>query len=342
MSLWFALVLLCSVRASWADGLVRVLLVGPAGDETVAHLDKELRLLGLEVEALESSAQTELGVLAQAANAQAVAHVESWPPEVTLWVSSPTGPPDVLKVTDTIVGAQQPGILALRAVEILRARLLHGGEAPEAPSDASAPPEGPAVVEPLPRLPPPPRPARPLPDTPDDATERRLAISLAPLVSFSPGGVPPMLRIRLAGGYRIAEHLGVEVGLVAPTAAASLVEPEGEVALRLLELGGGLTVPLTALKDDWHLAPSVGLSALATFFDATGGVGVDGASGARWSAAPSLGFAAGYRVTPLFALRADLVGSVLVPHPVVRVLGREVASYGLPAVSLSVGVEVSP
>ena len=65
-------------------------------------------------------------------------------------------------------------------------------------------------------------------------------------------------------------------------------------------------------------------------------------SGSRWAAAPYVSATAAYRLHPIVSLRLDLVTAIVRPQPVLRVAGEDAASFGLPAVLPSLGVEVRP
>ncbi len=94
----------------------------------------------------------------------------------------------------------------------------------------------------------------------------------------------------------------------------------------------------------WGIATKAGLGLAATVLWFAGEaepplVATDGSS---WVAAPYAVLAAGYRFGRYVGIRAELLGALLRPEPIVRIAGREVASFGQPVVFVSLGLEVLP
>jgi hypothetical protein len=338
-----------------------VLLASSAEDATVARVHDELRALGFEVQ-FEPTAgpPDDLASVARREGAAAAAYVERWPPEVVIWVD-PTraggdpGSGNLIHVGDSFSEATRTELLALRAVELLRGKLLplsqpskSGATAGSTEGDsrqtqtgsAEQPPAGPPGVG-----------VARKPANPDSVTSeaddgkhdsRHGTISVGPALLLSPGGVPAMPQIRVAGGYNLGWRIGFEGSLSIPTTEATVSADAGDVGLRSLALAGSLTVEITPEDMDFGLLGGLGMGATALFFDGEAGPPFAGARGTRWAAAPQAQLAAHYRFHPLLAVRVDVVASLLRPEPIVRIAGQEVASFGQPAVLMALGLEVLP
>ena len=122
--------LLASALVSLAQaGGPRVVLLGPSAEHpTVVRMRDELRLLGLEIEVVAPApADADLGAVARGRTASAVARVQDQPPEILLWValaSQGDAGTTELRVSDSLDGPVEPGLLALRAIELLRGKLI--------------------------------------------------------------------------------------------------------------------------------------------------------------------------------------------------------------------------
>ena len=129
---------------------LRVVLLGSREEPTVARVRQELMLLGLEVEVIPEAAGADLATIARERGAAAVARVESSPPEIVLWVDEEhsAGLPQESRVSESVKAGADPGLLALRAIELLRGRLLPVGAVlppSAAPSGSAAPSAAPSV-----------------------------------------------------------------------------------------------------------------------------------------------------------------------------------------------------
>lgn len=349
-----------------AEEPAKVVLLGTADDPVLERLRDELLLLELRVEVLSRDSGGDLAAIGDDRGARAVARVATGAKEIVIWVAPAdrqATDPDTLRVGEPSSGSE-PALLALRAVELLRGRLVPVPSPPRPeppPNDPEpAPAPAPSVVSPSAAPIPPapaPVPAAPVPATPvasmsaptvsapdhpapPPARARPTTLALGPALTASPGGMPVMASIRLTGGYRFWQRLGAEGFLVAPTIVARLEEPEGVVELRVLSFGGALSVSLTDPVDDLRVSLSVGAAALSLIHGAESTSMAEGTRGTRWSTFPRAGVAVSYPIIPLLAIRADFEGGVVLPQPIVRVVGREVASFGLPLMIASLGVEV--
>ena len=318
----------------------RVILVGASwSDPLVARLRDELGVLGLDVEIVAgSAATTDLAALARSHGATAAARVAS-PSAIDLWVDPALEPGASAEVR--IEGPGDPALLALRAVEVLRGRLIPPGAASTPDAATSADAEAPRAISP------PVTTARPAASAaPEVASSAHaagpFALFLAPAVLLSPGGLPPMAHVRLGAEWSPVDRVGVELVTFVPLVPATISAAEGSVALRVLELGGGLHGTLTDPAAAFSLRVGLGLSALLLTFDGEAAPPFVADRGSRWIASPYASIGAAYRAYPRLALRTEMLVTVARPEPVLRIAGHEVASFGEPAVFFSLGIEVRP
>lgn len=318
----------------------RVILVGASwSDPMVARMRDELGVLGFEVDIIVGSATSaDLAALARSRGAAAAARVDAAASAIDLWVDPTSEPGTIAELR--IDGPGDPALLALRAVELLRGRLIHPAPVPTldaAPSaDAGAPRPAPPEAKPLPA-------AAPVPAVaPSPRAAGPFALFVAPAALLSPGGLPPTPHVHLGAEWYPVDRVGVEIVTFLPTVPATASAPEGSVALRILELGGGLHGTLTDPSADLSLGVGLGLSAMLLMFDGEAAAPFVAERGSRWIASPYASIRAAYRVYPRLAVRADIFTTIARPEPVIRIAGREVASFGQPAVFLSLGIEVRP
>ncbi|MEZ4301664.1 MAG: hypothetical protein R3B70_42410 [Polyangiaceae bacterium] len=353
-----ALVLACAALLAGgqlrADGL-RVLLIGPsASDPTVTRVRQELSLLGLEVDVIAPAPPDSLADLAHAHGAAAVARVDTSPPEILLWVDEAhsAGTPQGSRVSESMSGAADPALLALRAVELLRGRLLPVPDGPPLPtSTADNPSLPPTATSTLPSPPPTatatlaptatatlaPTSTAALPTSP-----RRFHVHAGPALAASPGGVPPMAAVRLGASFTIGGPVEVGALLMLPLSAGTVAAPEGEMDLRVFSIAATAAARFSPPVPHLSLLAGAGLGAAGFLFEGHALAPYEGTSADRWTALPFVEVGAAYRFTPLLALRADLLAAFAAPRPVLVIANREVADYGLPALLFSISLEVSP
>jgi hypothetical protein len=340
-------------------------------------------MLGIDVDVLvHAKATADLEAVARRLGAIAALRVEVSPPAILLWVDPAVMPPGVsaeTRVADPALD-RDPALLALRAVEVLRARLVKvplatlaapplpspdasaNDDASDAaePADAStsddaaldasaatAPPEPPATSSleaGVPAL------ALPTRSPADDAAppvvraERvhSIGLSMAPAALLSPGGVPPALEIRLGGEWDPIPRIGIEALAFIPATAGTASAPDGSVDLRMLAFGGGVRGLITDPGSPFVLTLDGGASAVLLSFAGKASPPLRGAPGPRGPGAPPPPPTAAYRVHQVLSLRVDLLAAVVLPEPALRVDGKMIASFGLPAVLPSLGIEVRP
>ncbi len=342
-----------------ADGATRILILASTlQDPTAIRMRDELGVLGFDVVIQKaSSTSTNLEDVAHAAGAAGAAYVERWPPEIILWV----GDGQELRVSESLTGRIEPELLALRAVELLRGRLLPVPSAHRPPvalphpepsavvpaisaSAAPSPPvvsAAPSASAPLVYSAKPVAPAKP-PIAPGLAHRgNQFFAFVGPALLASPGGLSASPHAALSGRYAFS-RLSAEVWAFLPLYPALAQNTDGEISLRTFFLGLGLDALVTSPDEPFSFSIGAGAGPMLLWFGGQAAAPRIATSGTRWAGLAFGRAGIGYRVHPRFRLRFDsLVGPVF-PEPVLRIVGREVASFGRPAVFLSLGVEVKP
>ena len=303
------------------DAGERVVVVGDADDEAIVRqLHAELTALGFEVLAPEPSAegdgQPEVDALGAVAALQVVDDATL---EIRI-VDRATG--EVVRHHVAIprpLTEEDGRIIALRAIELLRASLREPQEEPA----ASPPPPTPTPT------PAPTRPAVP-----------RLFIHLAPAVAGSPGGLGPSLHALLGLRWMPHRHVGVAIHALAPTVGTVARGPEGTARIHTALVLASAHVSFVSPSARWQPDAGIGVgpafarmrgSAAATYDDAT-----DVVTSAAFAARLGLAVA----VHPRVRLRLDGHVGALVPRTLVRFAGRTVAAWGQPFGIGTFGIEI--
>lgn len=343
IALAVALVMLASLSSAESP---RVLLIGPLGDPVVARMQQELQLLGLVVEVAPPSGKG-LSELAETRSAAAVARVEidsetgqnHASHAIVLWVDPKryatliSGATE-LRVTDTADASADPSLLALRAVELLRGRLVPVPEtsSPDAGGDANDASSTAAIVT---------APAPPDAGPPAPAASTTFNLFAGPAILLSPGGVSASIDALVGVGVRRA-RFDVEAFGWLPTSAGSTSANEGTVRVFWSAFGADAHVALTPADAPIEVVAGLGLGALLGSFrgEATSTTAAPNA-GSRWMALPSLTL--GARVPLRWgALRLDFKAGFARPAPVVRALDRDVATFGEPLFAILPALELRP
>jgi hypothetical protein len=327
--------------AALAEGVARVVLVGPSPDDAiVVRLRREIELLGMEVETVSlPEGMPDLAGLARAHHAAAVVAVERSPSAVVLWTAPARDPaaPREVRLDEGPSGAGQPRLLVLRAVEILRERLL----APPPPGRDDAGAAGSPPPAALPVAPPPlPTAAPEAPPAPTGA--RGPSVFLGPALLASPGGVGVTPHVWLGARWAPLDRLDLELVALLPTTATTVTASEGSMSLRAGALGAGVAARLTAPAARLFVTAGAGLGAMLVAFDGAARAPWTAASGLRAVLLPHARAAAGYWIAPWFALRADVLLGFALPEPALWIAGQRVATFAEPATLLAVGLEVRP
>ena len=301
----------------------------------VVRLRAELRALGFEViEARDGSEPGHRGLssAARARNAAAAMRVRSSQSGLEVWVRDRITGKTLLRevvVPPRERGLDRNAVVAVQAVELLRASLLEVTTTLPPRGEVPPPPEAEAAaIEVMTR-----------PAVEPVIIDSRWRLMVIGAAALSPGGLPPSPHVGAGLSWRPWRGLVLRADVMSPTVRARRRDPEGATDVSLGLAGVGL---------DWDLWP-------AGRFDLTLGVGV----AAAWlrldgEAAPGLRGQTDHLLVAYPYLRAQprlaLTGPVSLlldarlgfaaPRPVVVVAGRTAAHWGRPAAVLGLGLEV--
>ncbi|MEM1029911.1 MAG: hypothetical protein AAF928_20295 [Myxococcota bacterium] len=302
----------------------------PSGSALLPRLRAELRTLGYAVRGSSIGLPRDVAKAAREVDAAAVLIVRGGAEGIDVWAVDAEG----MRVGRRVEVRPQPtdppdgrdALLALRAVEVLRARLL---EVPSAPAPAPTPSSSSAA----PRASPPAEVAAPAAPPPV------VAIAVGPAVGLSPGGVGPVGHLHLAVAGRPHPRLALEAFATTPLFPTVVAGPEGQADVSVGHLGGSVAARATASGPvDLRLGAGVAVTWLrvegsaAPPFAAT-----DENTFVAW---PFVAVHAAYVPPPLGVFLDVRLGPVA-PEPVVRFAEREVVRWGRPAVVAAAGTEIA-
>jgi hypothetical protein len=303
-------------------------------DPLVARVLAELRSQGFEVVTVSAPAarvpDQQIQEMAFAAHAVAAVKISASESAVDLEVTdSATQQVFARRVTVE----EDRAVAALRAVEILRTRLIN--LLALAPRRRPHPTER-ALSEVNPK---PAEPVRPLPlrAAPQNPT---FAIAVEAGASQSPGGASVSWHGLLAFRFRSSTGLLLEALGVVPASNSEFKESDGSARLNFAMLGAG--VGWRPDIADWW-SPDAGLGVVGTLVRVRGMPlnGMTGHSDTSLAAAPYLRIGFGARLVNFLALRADLLAGWVEPRTVVFFADRQVGSWGRPVVLGTTGLEWS-
>jgi hypothetical protein len=299
----------------------RIVLVRTTGhDAATARVRAELESDGWQVVDLDARGEP-LETIASSRNAVAAIRVESDPPTVEVWVADPaTG----ATASDEILTGDRgsDAVLAVRAVEALRARLLKLGIA----APQSAKPAPPAIRPERLRSPPPPP---PLP------AHRPWWVSAGPSVITSRGKLGPAAGATLSLSAAVHDRALVGLRLWVPGTAARLTEPEGEVNAWLGFAALGVGIELIRPDAAWSSRASLGAGGLLFHYGGEADAPYHARSSTLFTGQAVAAWDLGYRLDPRLGIRLEPSVGVTFPRPVVRVVGRTATSWGRPWLGLS-------
>jgi hypothetical protein len=319
----------CGARSA-AESRGAVVVLHSGRGELAVRLAAELSAQGFRpttAETIQNAGVEEMRSIASARHAVAVMQIADTGDRVSVWRRDPAGHLTMLQ--EVVVPSKRGDaatLLAFKSVELLRASLLDlRDEEARPPAAAEKQPPRPVITRPEPGA----------PGTPRD----HLLVALQPAVTCGFGGLPPAAHVGAGVRARLWRRLGFALFGLIPTAPMKIDEPEGAARVLAGTLSPGLEVAL--MPPGRTPALSIGAGAGALFLGMKGAATAPNESRSVRVAAvlPHLAVALSVALSNIFRFRADLVAGWAAPRPVVRMLDRDVASFGRPLLSAMVGLE---
>jgi hypothetical protein len=332
---WLLRLLVMGYCLTWASdgtaaGKVHVVVLTQPGTPLGSRLRAELVHLGFAVDEQDDGDPLQLvRDLSREQREGAVLRIETAGPSIELWLSSPsTDGSSASEVVAIASRARAHDDIVVRAIEVLRARLLERGVAVAPDATAAAPPARPEAA------PPPPSPSSVLETQPSrDATGPRPAslwLGVGAGAVLNPGGPPlagavtlelaasplPFLRVALAGSLPVL------------VPSVSTVEGSTKVGESLL----GASLMLQRPPRAWPLEPYAGLGVAALWVHGEGSAPEPyvGHSVVLFGWVPFVRAGSRLLLSRRLALQLDVVAGWTVPTLKVTVVNRETATVGKP------------
>jgi hypothetical protein len=322
--------------ARWAAAAGPCVVVeGAPGDATVAQLAVELRASGFTVTTMVAepngppAARPRAGI--DAIVRVGLGAIEVW------WVERASGeaaPLDIIRVADT-----DPTVAALRAEEVVRARLLP----PDAlgPAESALPPAEAPSAMPTPAAAPTPA-SEPSSVAPSAAPGPALfGLDAGVLVLLSAGGVSPAADVLLMPRWTPAPQLELRAILAVPLTSPALTSIEGQATVGEWLVGGAVDWSLLAGESPWALTVGAGAGAARIQTTGTAQAPYVSSSGDVWAFSPFITAGAGRRLGSS-QVRVGLSGWVGTSLPAIgiRFGGRDVATWGEPWTGIALTLQL--
>lgn len=325
------LLVLCSGRSALAQ---KIAVVVASDDVTIARrVEAELSALGFEVELVEEQPSVEPHTLRQlAASRRAVASLRASPSKtgIELWIADPNTGATAFEEVVTVETGRNDELLALRAVEVLRARLLKLGVVTKPAPSLSEPHESTtawtdssAVSSPEPRTGPP-----------------LLWADLGVAYIHQPGALTNYESLRLGLVFSPLQRWSLAGFALIPLQQAQVSSDVGEASIR---------ANLFALAADGHWSQawfrsSLGAGVALALLDVEGRADYpfEGQRDRLLSGLPFVRTGIAAALAERLLLHAELLAGLSMPRTIIRLGQEENASWGRPLVagtlSLQLGV----
>ena len=307
-----ALVALLGVEASAEERRSAIVAGTPEVEAVVRRVAEELRALGHDVEV--SPRDSDLGKLrmrARTGDAATVVLVRENDVEITVATSDGPRTKHIARAE-----ADDPGTTALAVAELVRGELAHVDAAPRTASSA------------------------PIADTtiadrwvPSPAAPRSLTTRIGVGALVGTGDMPTQTMVALGAGWRISPKVAVEASALVGLPGANLPEGTSQpLWTTAISIGGGYAV---LSRERFEVTTGAGAAfAAVTYRD-------DNKRQARFSVVPFLNVDARIRLAGRLSLTLDTMGGAALPTVELKLKSGERATFGLPFVVMSVGLERS-
>jgi hypothetical protein len=300
------------------------------GDALTARLAAEIRTIGFDVQEVPPPAVPGIEALeALGRPLSAIAVVRVLPLRAggaEVWVvDRVTGKTVIRRVPGRLDAGRPDGLVALRAVELLRGSLLEI-RLPSAPRGEVAPPPAVEAVVAADLATPPP-------------TTPRLALAVYPGLAVSPGGLPALFGSQAQLALSSASGWGGELSAFVPHVPARVSGPEGQARVDLFMAGaGGRWATRPGRRMGAHFG--VGFTGLWLRMNGQSNAALyEGRQDVVAAVAPYARAAASVALTSWLRAGVQVMAGATVPWPAVSFADRRVASWGLPFGVAGVGLE---
>jgi hypothetical protein len=333
VSMMACCVALQSGALAGASAKTVVVVTAPGVQPLARRLGQEIESLGLAVKWISPEGATPPSLEHEAVAAGAVASVRIAPTgsgdvELTIFDGA-TGKTASWKVAAATGYDPASGeITATRTIELLRASLLE------------------MALRRAPTIEPPPEPevrpaARPVQErSVEEPSPTSLSLSAGPSFLYS-AHWQPGVNMSTALTWMPVHRAGISASVTVPITSARLASQEGTVDLfaTFYRLGAVLELMRPRSPVSLQLGAAAGLGQLHLIGEGT--PPYLGATDDRVVVTPSVGITARFFLAPNVSLFANATGAAALPKTVIRLAGREVTTWGRPALAGGVGLEVS-
>jgi hypothetical protein len=323
-------VLFCVAMSLATSAMAQKIAVArTAGDQRITNrVNAELSALGFEVELVPETRSTEPSSLRQIATEHgAVAGLRASPSKtgIELWIVNPATGATAYEEVVTIQSGRNDELLALRSVEVLRARLLKLGV-------LSSPPPAPAPIEPARPI----APASPVPPPPPRT--QLLTADLGLAYTLETSALSNYASARFGLTLSPMPILSVSSFALLPVEDSEVSESAGTASVnaKLFGLGGDAHLR-------WgRLGASLGAGALLAVLSVTGEAEppYQGQHDRLFAAVPFVRLGGSAAVTDWLGLNLELLAGLATPPTVVRVDLNEVAEWGRPLLTASLTLQL--
>jgi hypothetical protein len=313
--------------------LTRVL---PANPQVTARLHAELGVSGLEGATIDipddlPSLDLELLDRVAAAGASAGIEIVFGRNRIDISVADANTGKTLNRRFDLILdpGLAEPRTLAIAAVELLRTSRLELAEVEAAPTPVPEPSPHQVTED-----------ERPPEERGVTLPRSRGALSLAPVIGGSPGGLGLTTHIEVAGRWVPGRRFALRTSLWIPTLGNRVVDDLGAARVLTLQLFVEPQVRLPGGAPWFHPELGIGLGPALTIIQG------EPAAGDRANSPVLPGFTAhahlglGFELSQRFWFRVDGYVGIVQPQPRVLFIDEVVAVWGLPFGTGSIGLEV--
>lgn len=318
----------------------RVAIVAQADDPLARAIAAEVQALGFSIAwvrradayALEAAA---LVSIAREVAAIAAIRARLADGRIEVWIADRVTSKTVLRVLegDAERGSANLGIVALRSVELLRASLL------EATLPDTVPGEVPSTTEiedkAKLRAPPSANPSRP------GRQQPVLRLSLAPLLTYSPGGLTAGGGVGLAGVWMPNERVGLVTFLSLSMLGSVVEKRSGRATLDTFLAGAALRLQPWGRGKRWVPSLDLGFAAVSLASGAEAKAPFQTQAVSAWTATGVAQLGVALAWTEYIRLRADVGVGLLLSPASLRFLGDEVATWGLPFIAVGIGADIA-